>query len=62
MELNISLTQALHTLNISDHILAIIHPTLPHLSPYIAETAAIGTLSDSPARPKAATNEATITW
>ena len=48
LSLSLSLTQTPHTLNDTDHSLAIILPTLPHLSPNVAGALAIGTLGDSP--------------
>ena len=51
----LSSTQAPHTLIITGHTLAIILPTLPHLSLNVAGTSAIETLRDPPTRPTAVT-------
>ena len=52
---HLSPTQTPHTFNVTGHSLAIILPTLPHLSPNAAGTLAIWTLWECPTRPTAVT-------
>ena len=52
--------QTPHTLNDTDHSLVIILPTVPHLSPNVAEASAIGALVESPTRSIVETQTITI--